>query len=292
MASKGKANESKVTFSPLTPHTGAEVHGLDLAAPISAEAADMIRNAFVTYSVLLFRDQTLAPVHLSRFTRIFGEPHVHHLAEHTYPDHPEVRMLSNAKNKDGKFIGQYRGGHYWHSDVSYGQVTGLVTMLYGVTCPPEGADTLFANMCAAYEDLPGDLKSRIEGRLATHDRGYNYAKIYPERPPLTPAQLAEVPPVQHPAVVTHPDTGRRSIYVYSTMVSHVDGMDSGETRELVREIEEFATQDKYVYRHKWREGDLALWDNRCTLHTATPYDDTKYDRVMLRTQVVAGRPFF
>lgn len=277
---------------PLTFRFGTEIVGLDLTEELNEEEQSQVLTLFDSASVLLFRNQTLTPGQLSTFTENFGAQDIHHLAESTFPDHPEVRVLSNKKNPDGTFIGAYKGGHHWHTDLCYKDVTGLATLLYGVECPAEGGDTLFADMHSAYEDLPTELKEKLEGRLATHDRNWRYSELYPLRAPLTDEQIAKVPPVKHPAIITHPGSGRRALFVTETMVQHIEGLEDAETLALMAEVEAFATQKKNVYRHKWQKGDLVVWDNRAMIHKATPFDDTQYDRMMYRTQVAGEKPVF
>jgi taurine dioxygenase len=277
---------------PLTFRFGTEIVGLDLTEALNEEEKSQVITLFNSASVLLFRNQALTPGQLSAFTETFGKQDIHHLAEGTFPDHPEVRVLSNKKKADGTLIGAYKGGHHWHSDLCFKEIPGQATLLYGAECPPEGADTLFADMHSAYENLPQDLKEKLEGRMATNDRNWRYSDLYPWRPALTEEQIAKVPPVQHPAVITHPQSGRRALYVTEMMVPHIDGMEDDEAQALVAEVETFATQKKYIYRHKWQTGDLVVWDNRSVLHKATSFDDTKYDRLMYRTQVLGEKPVF
>jgi len=231
---------------PLIFRFGTEIVGLDLTEDLNEEEKSQVITLFNSASVLLFRNQFLTPGQLSTFTETFGKPEVHHLAKSTFPDHPEVRVLSNKKNADGTLTGAYKGGHHWHSDLCFKEFPGQATLLYGVECPPEGADTLFSDMHSAYEDLPDDLKKKLEGRMATNDRNWRYSELYPWRAPLTDEEVAKVPPVTHPAVITHPHSGRPALFVTKMMVPHIEGMDDGEAQALVAEVEAFATQKKYV----------------------------------------------
>lgn len=282
-------SQPAVEVRPLDAVVGAEISGVDLSQPLPTAAVDTILRAFAEHAVLIFHDQKLGPAELSRFTAYFGPLDIHHLAEKPFPDYPEVRILSNVK-KDGKLIGANRAGRHWHSDLSYLKETGLATFLYCVETPPVGGDTQFAGMEAAYKALPDELKHKIEGRKAIHDRNFRYSELYPDRKPLTPEQVAAVPPVEHPIVVKHPVTGRNSLFVAKDVVARIVGMDEAESRKLIDELEAFVTQDRFVYRHKWRVGDLVVWDNRSTMHQATGYDEGKYRRVMYRTQVRGSVP--
>ncbi len=181
------ANASHFKIRPLAGDFGGEVLGVALSAPLPDTTFNAIRDAFHQRGVLLFREQALSLDALVTFTSRFGVLDVHHLAERTFPDHPEVRVLSNIRN-DGKLIGTFRGGHYWHSDLSFLPETGYATFLYGVECPPVGADTLFADCRAAWDAMPDDMRAKLDGKTAVHDRAFRYSEIYPERPALTPGR--------------------------------------------------------------------------------------------------------
>jgi taurine dioxygenase len=203
-------------------------------------------------------------------------------------DLPQVRIISNAV-EDGEEMGAAGAGMYWHSDLSYKPKPALATLLYALECHAEGGHTLFADMVAAYRALPEETKERIRGRTTIRDRSYRYSEFYPNRPPLTPAQIAAVPPVEHAMVRRHPATGELALYISAGSCSHIVGMDLEEGRKLLRELEEFATQPQFFYSHKWREGDLVVWDNRVTLHCATGCSP-QYRRTMHRVQAVGEPP--
>ena len=278
-------------IDPVNGEFAAKITGVNLAQPLDPDIFSSIQIALHRYGVIFFPNQKLEPANLSSFTKNFGIPDIHHLAEHTFPKHPEVRVLSNAK-KNGKLVGTLNGGHYWHSDLSFLPETGYVTILYGIDCPSKGADTLFADMRAVYDALPEKTRAKLDGQQAIHDRNYRYSELYPERPPLTPEQIAHVPPANHPAIRTHPDTGRKSVFLVKEMVSTIGDMNATASRALLEEIEAFMEGGNFIYAHKWQEGDLVIWDNRCTLHTATPYDTAKYSRTLYRTQVKGDAPFY
>ena len=261
-----------------------EIKNINLSEELSPEQVRQIRQAFDVFGVLFFRGQSLSPQEFSNFSQHFGKLHVHHLAEKTFPDNPEVRVLSNVK-KQGKYIGQYRAGHYWHTDLVFLKHVGYATLLHGVQCPPDGADTLFADMKKAYVELPKNLQSQIDGRTALHDHAYSYSKLYPDRPPLTRDQKASTPPVRHPLVSVHPRTGEKSIYMTSATIREIDDFEETASRKIVDELETFCTQDSFVYEHKWRKGDVIVWDNLRCLHAATPFDE-KHDRILYRTQTL------
>ena len=267
---------------------GALIEGVDLTRPVSDETFACVLEALDEHGVIFFRNQRLEPEQLAAFSARFGQLDVHHMTEHTLPGLPQVRVLSNAK-KDGRAVGITRGGMHWHTDLQYKKVPAFVTLLYGIQCPPEGADTQFVSMCKAYETLPAQLKRAIDGRKAIHDRNFRYSELYPNRPALTAEQVAKVPPVAHPLVRVHPGTRKPALFVAKDVVSQIVGMSVEESRPIIDALEEHATQPDAIYSHEWQAGDLIVWDNRCTLHRATPYDN-KYTRTLHRTQVQGEVP--
>ncbi len=267
----------------------AVVCGVDVAQPLSTEAFNRLLEIFHRYRVMCLRGQSLSPRQLADFAARFGELKDYHLADYMIPDVPQVRILSN-ETVGGKSVGATNAGMYWHSDLSYRPRPAGATLLYGLTCPPEGGNTLFADMVAAYAALPDDMRQRITGLTTVRDRSYRYNEIYPNRPPLTEAQKTAVPPVEHPLVRVHPVTGEKALYVSAGSCSHVPGMDVDEGRKLIAQLEAFATQPRFVYSHAWQAGDLVIWDNCATLHCATPFDVHNYIRKMHRVQALGGRP--
>jgi taurine dioxygenase len=267
----------------------AVVDGVDAGAALSADAFARLLEIYHRHRVICLRRQTLSPRQLAEFARRFGELEDYHLADFMVPDVPQVRILSN-EIVDGKNVGATNAGMYWHSDLSYRPNPAGATLLYGLSCPPEGGNTLFADMVAAYAALPEEMRRRITGLTTVRDRSYRYNEFYPNRPPLTDAQRAAVPPVEHPLVRVHPVTGAKALYMSAGSCSHIPGMDIDAGRKLIAELEAFATQPRFVYSHAWQAGDLVIWDNCVTLHCATPFDGKQYIRKMHRVQALGGRP--
>lgn len=280
--------QATITAEPMTPHIGAEIRGVDLSRPLEDAQFARILEHFHRHGVIFFRGQKLDAAGLAAFSARFGELDVHHMTEHTMPGLPQVRVLSNVK-KDGKAIGISYGGMHWHSDLSYKPAPALATLLYALQCPPAGADTQFADMAGAFAALPPERQQALRGLEAVHDRNYRYAALYPNRPPLSPEQIAKVPPAVHPLVTVHPATGRPALFLAKDVVSGIVGMDEPAARKLIDELEAFATRPEFVYAHKWQTGDVLVWDNRCTLHRATPFD-TRHGRTLYRTQVRGVAP--
>lgn len=267
----------------------AEVRGVDAAQPLSDAAFARVLENFYRYQVICLPAQQLSPRQLADFGRRFGELEDYHLADFMIRDVPQVRVLSNEMI-NGKAAGAQDAGMYWHSDLSYRHKPAGATLLYGLSCPPAGGQTQFADMVAAYAALPGETKQKIAGLTTLRDRSYRYNEFYPNRPPLTDAQKAAVPPVAHPLVRVHPVTRQKALYVSAGSCSHIPGMDIDQGRKLIAELEAFATRPHFVYSHAWRAGDLVIWDNRATLHCATPFDKQKYLRKMHRVQALGERP--
>jgi len=263
---------------PISEHFGAEITGLDLSKPLSDETFDKLRETFFDRGILVFRDQHIEPKHQVAFSSRFGELMIHVLDQFQYPGHKEILVLSNDKDDDGTPTGFEDAGRYWHSDLSYQKSPSLATMLYAIDIPPEGGDTMFVNMYRAYETLPDDIKERIEGKHAYHSYTRNYEKnesVRGLRPKLRDDQLATLEDVTHPIVRTVQSTGRKALYVNSGFTYQIVGMDEDESTEILEALFKHCRKAEFRYVHKWRFNDYVCWDNRSTIHHATPYDPTK-----------------
>ena len=269
----------------LTEHFGAEVQDIDLAQPMSDATFAALRAAFDENSLLLFRGQTVTPEQHIAFSSRWGELEHHVLQEYTLPGHPELFVLTNKK-KDGKPLGAHKTGWHWHIDNTYMPRPSLGSHLYAREVPPEGGDTWFTSLTAAYDSLPEDLKVRIADLKAVHSYAHVYALKYPDREPLSAERKAQVPDLVHPVVRTHPGTGRKVLYISEYIIKNFVGMSEEASRELLDELNARATSDDLVYRHQWRAGDLICWDNRATMHFAQPYDDVNHTRLMHTTRVI------
>ena len=271
---------------------GAEVVGLDLSEKLTEEDFATVRNLYFERAVVVFRGQTLTPSHQSDFSRRFGDLMIHVLNQFQTSSDPEVLELSNRRDADGNPIGFEDAGRYWHSDISYNAEPALGTMLYAVEIPAKGGDTLFADMVAAYEALSKIIKQQIEGRSAYHSYTVNYKANESNdgsRPNLTDDQLARLDNVLHPIVRTHEDTGRKALYVNPGFTYRIEGMSQTKSDALLRKLFTHATEERFIYRHKWRPRDLLCWDNRSVMHHATLYD-SKYTRHMHRTTIQGPKP--
>jgi taurine dioxygenase len=278
-----------IEVRPISQVMGAEVRGLDLARPLDAATFDAVRDAFHRHKLLRFPAQHLSEAQQVAFSRRFGELQVHVLDQFRHPEHPEIYVLSNVDKQTGRTTGRHpdKGTLVWHSDLSFQRRPALATILYGRDVPRHGGETLFADMTAAYAALPDALKRRIAGRRAVHD--LDYSRTRAGEPAMTATQRAEAPPVDHPLVRTHPETGEKVLYI-SHHVSHIEGLPLEDGRALLEELMAHATAERFVYRNTWQTGDVVMWDNRCTMHRATEYDTAAERRVIHRTVVKGDVP--
>lgn len=272
---------------------GAELRGLDLSEPLGGNLLETVRQAFIDHSVLVFRDQTLTPEQLVAFSGLFGESVPHLLEGFQHEENPKVFLVSNVQ-EDGKPKGAIYAGQYWHSDLSYMPLPALGSMLNAVEIPETGGDTMFANMYLAYETLSDTMKSLIGGLQAVHDYTHAYDTVFsklPGRPPMTDAEKAKVPPVAHPIVRTHPDSGRKALYVNPGFTASIAGMTEGESRAILDFLFAHATRPEFIYRHQWQPRDLVFWDNRCLMHRAVADYDMAEPRHMHRATIQGDAPY-
>jgi len=269
---------------------GAEILDVDLAHADDA-TLDGVVDAFNRHGAILVRGQTMTADALERFVSRFGEPEDHTLVENTLPGHPKVYVLSN-RIVDGKPIGAHNDGIGWHTDYSYKAEPVMCTMLYAVEVPEEGSDTLLADGCAAWNALSPERQAQLDG-LQLHHSWAHFMKTreFNRQEEPDPVLLAENPDVMHPLIRRHPSDGRKALWVSTGTVKEIVGMENPAGLELVDELVDFMTQPQFVYQHKWRAGDVLVWDNRCTLHTGTLYDDQKYVREMHRLWAKGDRPY-
>ena len=274
---------------PLKPCFGAEILDVDLSRADEATIKGVVET-FHKHGAILLRGQTMTPGQLTDFVAQFGEPEDHTLQEFTVPGFPKVYTLSN-RIVDGKPIGAHNDGVGWHTDYSYKPKPVMATMLYAVEVPPEGSDTLLADCVAAWNALSPDRQAQLDGKILHHSyQHFMSTREYGARE-LSDELKAANPDVYHPLIRTHPADGRKALWPSTGTVIEVMDMPNPEGLDLVQELVDFTTQDKFVFRHKWQVGDILMWDNRCTLHTGTLYDDTKYIREMHRLWVRGDKPY-
>ena len=262
-------------IQPLDAALGAEVHGVDLSRGIDGETFAAIERAWNEHSVLLFRDQAIdAGQHLA-FSRRFGDLEVHVLDQYLHPEHPEILIVSNVMDGD-RHVGIYDAGRYWHTDLSYMAVPSRGSLLHAIEVPHDAegrplGDTLFTSTTAAYDVLSPEMKRRISGLSAEFSLANRHARLVADGDPdaaLSDTHREKAPPVVHKVVRTHPITGRRSIYVNEGQTSRILDLPDDEARDLLHELCTHCTRPEFVYRHRWRAGDLLMWDNIPTQHLA------------------------
>lgn len=260
----------ELIIRPLSDALGAEVLGVDATA-LDDEIFARVRDAFHDNIVLVIRDQALTPVEQTAFARRFGDIQYHINPEYLIPDQPEVMVLSTEK-ENGKPLGNANAGADWHSDHSYvDQPTGY-TILQSVKVPKIGGDTEWINMVKAYETLPDDLKRRLKGLVGVHsfNRGKNPRLEADRRPDYNADYYAERSPPDafHPIVRTHPYTGRKALFVSPRFTIAIRDMADSEAQPLLDRLFEHLLDQRFIYHHCWRPGDLLMWDNRSTIHLA------------------------
>lgn len=266
---------------------GAEVEGIDLSAPLDEATLDRIRGAWDEHLVLVFRGQKMSDPDLLAFSRHFGEldpPGPNPYGTTFLPDYPEINVISNMKDAEGRPIGNLGAGEaVWHADMTYIDNPPKAAILFALEVPLGQGDTYFANMVAAYEDLPDDLARAIDGKLAIHDAAHNSAgmlrKGYEEAtdPRTTPG-------AHHPLVHRDPATGRRALFLGRRPHAYILDMEPADSETLLDRIWAHASQSKYAWVHKWRPGDLLMWQNLWILHRRDGFEaDAR--RILHRTQI-------
>jgi alpha-ketoglutarate-dependent 2,4-dichlorophenoxyacetate dioxygenase len=285
------------TFTPLHPVIAAACSGIDISRPLTAEQAAAIDAGMDKYAVLVFHQgEPLTTAQQTAFTLNFGEqepPYTQiQAAGGTRIADAGIADISNL-GPDGSILARDDrkrlsglGNQLWHSDSSYKRIPARYSLLNAHVLPPDGGDTQFADMRAAYDMLDAKTKARIEDLICEHSRIFSKGAL---GIPFTEAELKDFAPVRQRLVRTHPKTGRKSLFL-SSHAGRIEGWPVPEAQMLLRELTEHATQREFVYSHKWRKGDLVMWDNRTTMHRARPYDDSVYPRDLRRTTVTDGVP--
>ncbi|MGE3540716.1 MAG: TauD/TfdA dioxygenase family protein [Candidatus Tectimicrobiota bacterium] len=270
---------------------GAEIVGLDLAQPLDEPTFRAIEAAYDTYTVLVFRQQRLAPEHLLQFARRFGPLEVSPRTQFALPGYPEILLLSNIVDEQGRPIGNAEAGLTWHTDLSYTATPPRGSILYAVEVPVSAqgetlGETLFVSTAAAYEALPASMQQRLRGLRAIHRAG---AKQYAQGSQLAEA-VKDLPDVIHPVIRTHPVTGRRAVYVRAGECVGIVGMPAEEALPLIEELSEFVIRPAFMYRHQWQVGDVLMWDNCCAQHKAIKNYALPQRRLMHRVTVNGSVP--
>jgi taurine dioxygenase/putative 2-oxoglutarate oxygenase len=273
---------------PLHPTLAAELTGLPPGLDLDDAAFAAVEAAWQDYPVLVFRGLEMTPEQQIAFSRRLGPLHIMAPAKYNLDGHPEIFVVSNAE-EGGRQLGMRRVGLGWHTDGEDKRIPNAASFLYALHLPAEGGDTMFADMYAACAALPADLRARLAGRRARFSRVELHHVHYPLEPAYTPEQIAERPDVWHPLIRRHPRTGRPALYI-GRWACEIEGLPRDEGKALISCLQEFSTRDAFRYRHRWRLHDAVLWDNRCTQHCATEFDETKYVRRMHRCTIEGEVP--
>ena len=282
-----------LTVTPLSPACGAEISGADLTKPLSSPTVAAIKDAWGRHLVLVFRGQTLTEEQQLRFASYFGdlgirkkapEP-LRSRAEGIYQTNEKVLLVTNIK-VDGQPIGAFGEGEFWfHIDSGYTARPYRYTFLYALELPSRGGNTMFSNMYKAYDAVPAALKAKLRGRKALHIHEYKRS----EKADIS-GDISGIPHCYHPVFITHPDTGRKSLFVDRLMTARIEGLDQAESNVVLQQLYEIGERREFIYEHVWRPGDFLMWDNRCTIHART--DFPKEERRLLRRCTVEGEPLF
>jgi taurine dioxygenase len=290
MAVAENKENSSIGVIPLTDHIGAEITGVNLAAPLNEAVLQRIHQALCDWSVLVFRSQDWTPEDHIAFSARFGPLEDHVLNDYCLPGHPEIFVVSNII-ENGRHIGAFGGSKRYHSDISYLLEPSMGSIFHCLECPEGEGETCFTSMFAVYDALPEERKKWLEARSGVHDYIWNFERHHLDRPPLSEEQKAMTPPVNHPAVRTHPENGRKALYVSGVFVRQFEGVDEAESQAIVQELMDFASQPQFEYAHQWTPGDVIMWDNRSVLHKALPFDEENSRRRMHRTTIKGDRPY-
>ena len=282
-----------LTIQPVSPHIGAEVTGADLQQPVGDNLFRELHQAWVDADgLLIIRDQTLTPEQQIAFSQRFGElasagdnPVIQ---KYSLPGHPEIFRVSNKK-KEGEPLGREDAGTYWHSDGTWQTHPSKASILYALEVPRVGGNTMFADLYLAWETLSPTLKRMLDGLEAVHAMANagdtSYGREFAGKGDVIAAKSAT-----HPLVITHPDSGRKALFVNRGYTARIVGLAKAESEALLGFLFQHATAPELVYRHHWRTHDLVIWDNRCTAHYAIPDYKAVGDRYLHRTSVKGDRP--
>jgi taurine dioxygenase len=282
-----------IAVTPLSPACGAEVSGVDLTKPLSEQEVGAIKEAWAKHLVLVIRGQKVSQDDQLRFASYFGPvgdrkkapEALRSRTEGTQQTNQKILLVSNIK-VDGVPIGSFGEGEFWfHIDSGYTPKPYKYTFLYALEIPSTGGNTMFSNMYKAYAAVPPALKEKLEGKKALHIHEYNRAKQASAR-----GDISGIPHYYHPVFITHPDTGKKTLFVDRLMTTRIDGMSEEESEAILQDLYEIGERREFVFEHVWKLGDFLMWDNRCTIHART--DFPKDERRLLRRCTVEGEPLY
>jgi len=278
---------------PLTPKVGAEIRGLDLSKPLPDETIALVRKIWLNHVVAVFPEQDVDDDQHIEFSKQLGELELINMSALQMDGRPEIFEATNLDADDNIMMDENpvlainRGNQKWHSDSSFKAVPATASMLHAYIVPEEGGETEFANMAAAYDTLDDKTKRRCEGLIAIHDFYWSRRDINEQV--FTQEERDAIPPVRHPLIRVHPETGRKAIYVGSH-TREIEGWNFEESRALIDSLINHSTGAEFTYQHKWNAGDMVLWDNRSAMHRGMAFDDQKVKRRLHRTTIAGTGP--
>jgi len=274
-----------LSLRPLGKALGTEVVGVDVSRPFDAATLEWIDRAFAEHPVMVFRNQRLGPAELAAFGAQFGRPQPHILEQYRHPDRADVSYITNVDKAGGIDRFGVTRASTWHTDETYEDALPRLAILHALEVPSARGGTMFADMRAAYDALPEAMRRRLDGLIGLHGRtnGPDAVKLYGET--YVRASEKERPERRHPAVRKHPVTGRPVLFVNPTHTHGFAGIADAEAVGLIEELRDHATQERFVYYHAWRVGDVVMWDEIATMHRGAGDARPEERRVMLRTIV-------
>ncbi|MCF8532177.1 MAG: TauD/TfdA family dioxygenase [Reyranella sp.] len=267
---------------------GARIEGLDRAKAAEPELAATLNRALAEHLLVVVPGDPMTPAQTRDFAAAFGRPQTQLLRYKRSGDVPEVSVMVSTLMTDGTTDKTALRAEDWHTDDSYFAIPAKATLLHSIEIPSHGGSTWFCNMHSVYEALPEATKKRIDGKRAVH--GYDTPRARNRPSPRTPAEIAETPDVEHPLVRTHPDTGRKALYLNPNRLDRIVGMERAESDALLDELADEARKPRHHFGHVWKRGDIVVWDNRATMHRVMIDYPVGETRIMQRVLIEGDRP--
>ena len=270
----------------------ATIKGLNLSASLNSQSIQQIQNYWLDYPVLIITKQNISDLDQVKFAKNFGDLEIHPSVAHRSTKTPEIYRVSNVDENNQIMEAKSTAWQYleltwlWHTDSSFREIPSLGSILHGIEIPAAGGDTLFADMTKAFDALPKPEQERISTLHVFHSHDYIISQSKDLSSRKNNGQYEPLPRVQHPLVRRHPVTKKQSLFLSPHTMESIVELKEQEGRMLLDDLIHHATQDQFVYRHKWKVDDVLMWDNRCTMHAVLPYDSINHRRIMHRTTVI------
>ena len=286
------ALDTSLAIKPILGGFSAVIDGLDLSEPLNSKIINQITNYWLEYPILIMNKQNISDVEQVKFAKNFGALEIHPSLAHRSSKTPEIYRVSNVDENNQIMEPKSTSWQYleltwlWHTDSSFREIPSLGSILHGVEIPTIGGDTLFANMTKAFEELPKSEKQKVSKLHVFHSHDYIVSQSKELSRRENKGQYETLPRVKHPLVRRHPVTKKQSLFLSPHTMESIVELEEKEGRTLLEDLINHATQDQFVYRHKWEVDDILMWDNRCTMHAVLPYDSINHRRIMHRTTLV------